>query len=190
MDVVDDGVAVVVDPVSRDLAGIRPGVTAEIGMTEIDAGVDDGDGDGGRLRSTPGCDGRGAARPGLPASAWRCSMAFPVLLHGPSTTGAPRGAPSSNRFEVSSPLCSPFETWQLLCGRAGWNRSPSLSEELDRFCLHQRRSCPSSHAQSESESESDSRAASQTGAYSCVSSGTRDGLRSKEGAFPTGTAPR
>ena len=57
VDVVDVAVAVVVDAVARDLAGVGPDVGGEVGVVVVDAGVDD-------------------ARRRLPRP-WRCSRPFP-----------------------------------------------------------------------------------------------------------------
>ena len=59
VDVVLQAVAVVVDVVARDLAGVRPQAAREVGVGRVDARVDDRDGHGGpRRRRVPA--GRGA----------------------------------------------------------------------------------------------------------------------------------
>ena len=59
VDVVDEAVAVVVDPVARDLAGVDPQLARQVGMGRVDAGVEhrhDRPGAGGDVPGLGGVD--------------------------------------------------------------------------------------------------------------------------------------
>jgi len=67
VDVVDIAVVVVVDPVARGLAEVRPDVGGEVGVAQSRAGVDDRDGDALAFGELPGAgqvqQGAGRDRP-------------------------------------------------------------------------------------------------------------------------------